>query len=176
MKKILIYITTILIGASIPVYFLLIWEPLKSEETISRNSIDINTENKINMEKSNANKKVLSDEKDLEDKEINNDNKINKVSDENNEKEITLIKNGTINNDLFNGLEKNKREEMNKILKNLSVIDIIQINEYFSNSEDKINLKNGILLVKKRTSNSEYEVFKNIMNEYINLEELEVEI
>lgn len=169
MKKILIYITTILIGASIPVYFLLIWEPLKSEEAISRNSIDINTENKIDMEKSNANEKVLSDEKALEDKEINNDNEINK-------KEVTLIKNGTINNNLFNGLEKTKREEINKILKNLSVVDIIQINEYFSNSEDKINLKNGILLVKKRTSNSEYEVFKNIMNEYINLEELEVEI
>ena len=167
MKKILIYITTILIGASIPVYFLLIWEPLKSEEAISRNSIDINTENKIDMEKSNANEKVLSDEKALEDKEINNDNEINK-------KEVTLIKNGTINNNLFNGLEKTKREEINKILKNLSVVDIIQINEYFSNSEDKINLKNGILLVKKRTSNSEYEVFKNIMNEYINLEELEV--
>jgi hypothetical protein len=169
LKKILIYITTILIGASIPVYFLLIWEPLKSEEAISRNSIDINTENKIDMEKSNANEKVLSDEKALEDKEINNDNEINK-------KEVTLIKNGTINNNLFNGLEKTKREEINKILKNLSVVDIIQINEYFSNSEDKINLKNGILLVKKRTSNSEYEVFKNIMNEYINLEELEVEI
>lgn len=169
MKKILIYITTILIGASIPVYFLLIWEPLKSEEAISRNSIDINTENKIDMEKSNANEKVLSDEKALEDKEINNDKEINK-------KEVTLIKNGTINNNLFNGLEKTKREEINKILKNLSVVDIIQINEYFSNSEDKINLKNGILLVKKRTSNSEYEVFKNIMNEYINLEELEVEI
>lgn len=169
MKKILIYITTILIGASIPVYFLLIWEPLKSEEAISRNSIDINTENKIDMEKSNTNEKVLSDEKALEDKEINNDNEINK-------KEVTLIKNGTINNNLFNGLEKTKREEINKILKNLSVVDIIQINEYFSNSEDKINLKNGILLVKKRTSNSEYEVFKNIMNEYINLEELEVEI
>lgn len=169
MKKILIYITTILIGASIPVYFLLIWEPLKSEETISRNSIDINTENKIDMEKSNANEKVLSDEKALEDKEINNDKEINK-------KEVILIKNGTINNNLFNGLEKTKREEINKILKNLSVVDIIQINEYFSNSEDKINLKNGILLVKKRTSNSEYEVFKNIMNEYINLEELEVEI
>jgi len=167
LKKILIYITTILIGASIPVYFLLIWEPLKSEEAISRNSIDINTENKIDMEKSNANEKVLSDEKALEDKEINNDNEINK-------KEVTLIKNGTINNNLFNGLEKTKREEINKILKNLSVVDIIQINEYFSNSEDKINLKNGILLVKKRTSNSEYEVFKNIMNEYINLEELEV--
>jgi hypothetical protein len=151
------------------VYFLLIWEPLKSEEAISRNSIDINTENKIDMEKSNANEKVLSDEKALEDKEINNDNEINK-------KEVTLIKNGTINNNLFNGLEKTKREEINKILKNLSVVDIIQINEYFSNSEDKINLKNGILLVKKRTSNSEYEVFKNIMNEYINLEELEVEI
>jgi hypothetical protein len=151
------------------VYFLLIWEPLKSEETISRNSIDINTENKIDMEKSNANEKVLSDEKALEDKEINNDKEINK-------KEVTLIKNGTINNNLFNGLEKTKREEINKILKNLSVVDIIQINEYFSNSEDKINLKNGILLVKKRTSNSEYEVFKNIMNEYINLEELEVEI
>lgn len=169
MKKILIYITTILIGASIPVYFLLIWEPLKSEEAISRNSIDMNTENKIDMEKSNANEKNLSDEKALEDKEINNDNEINK-------KEVTLIKNGTINNNLFNGLEKTKREEINKILKNLSVVDIIQINEYFSNSEDKINLKNGILLVKKRTSNSEYEVFKNIMNEYINLEELEVEI
>lgn len=173
MKKILIYITTILIGASIPVYFLLIWEPLKSEEAISRNSIDMNTENKIDMEKSNANEKVLSDEKALEDKEINNDNENNKVSDEN---KVTLIKNGTINNNLFNGLEKTKREEINKILKNLSVVDIIQINEYFSNSEDKINLKNGILLVKKRTSNSEYEVFKNIMNEYINLEELEVEI
>lgn len=169
MKKILIYITTILIGASIPVYFLLIWEPLKSEEAISRNSIDMNTENKIDMEKSNANEKNLSDEKALEDKEINNDKEINK-------KEVTLIKNGTINNNLFNGLEKTKREEINKILKNLSVVDIIQINEYFSNSEDKINLKNGILLVKKRTSNSEYEVFKNIMNEYINLEELEVEI
>lgn len=173
MKKILIYITTILIGVSIPVYFLLIWEPLKSEEAISRNSIDMNTENKIDMEKSNANEKNLSDEKALEDKEINNDNENNKVSDEN---KVTLIKNGTINNNLFNGLEKTKREEINKILKNLSVVDIIQINEYFSNSEDKINLKNGILLVKKRTSNSEYEVFKNIMNEYINLEELEVEI
>ncbi len=173
MKKILIYIATILIGASIPIYFLLIWEPLKSEEAISKNSIDINTENKIDMENSNTNEKVLSDKKSIEDKEINDDNEINRI---NNKKEVTLIKNGTLNNNLFNGLEKTKKEEINKIFKNLSIVDIIQINDYFSNSEDKGNLKNGILLVKKRTSNSEYEVFKNIMNEYINLEELEVEI
>lgn len=47
MKKIFFYIITIILGASIPIYYLLVWEPLKSEEAIS-NSMRSTSENVLN--------------------------------------------------------------------------------------------------------------------------------
>lgn len=139
MKKILIYIFAILLGASIPIYFLLIWEPLKSEEALSENIINISTEDKLN-----ENTNLLAEEEKL------------------------ILKQKDNQESLFNYLEGNRRESLNLILKKLSILDIVKVNEYFSdkNNEEKIN--QGIELVKRRLSSSDYDIFKSIIQNKVN--------
>lgn len=137
MRKILIYLLTIILGISIPVYFLLIWEPLKSEETLSDNVSDIS----IN---------ALSNEK-------------NESENIDNKEEKLLLKQNNAKNSLFDSLEGNRRDSANIILKKLSIKDLIKVNNYFSDKDNKEKIEAGIELVKKRLSYSDYEVFKDII-------------
>ncbi|WP_066895765.1 hypothetical protein [Clostridium nigeriense] len=139
MKKILIYIFAILLGASIPIYFLLIWEPLKSEEALSENIINISTEDKLN-----ENTNLLAEEEKL------------------------ILKQKDNQESLFNYLEGNRRESLNLILKKLSILDIVKVNEYFSDKNNEEKIKQGIELVKRRLSSSDYDIFKSIIQNKVN--------
>ena len=139
MKKILIYIFAILLGASIPIYFLLIWEPLKSEEALSENIINISTEDKLN-----ENTNLLAEEEKL------------------------ILKHKHNQESLFNYLEGNRRESLNLILKKLSILDIVKVNEYFSDKNNEEKIKQGIELVKRRLSSSDYDIFKSIIQNKVN--------
>ena len=138
MKKILIYIVTIVLGASIPIYFLLIWEPLKSEEALSENITSISTEDKLS-EKNNLSA----------------------------EEEILILKQKDNQESLFSYLEGNRRESLNSILKKLSILDIVKVNEYFSDKNNEEKVKQGIELVKRRLSSSDYDIFKNIIGNQV---------
>lgn len=137
MRKILIYLLTIILGMSIPIYFLLIWEPLKSEETLSENISDISSN-------------------DL----INESNELKNIS---NKDEKLLLKQSNASNSFFDSLEGNRKESINIILKKLSIKDLIKVNNYFSDKDNKEKIEAGIELVKKRLSYSDYEVFKDII-------------
>lgn len=139
MKIILIYIFAILLGASIPIYFLLIWEPLKSEEALSENIINISTEDKLN-----ENTNLLAEEEKL------------------------ILKQKDNQESLFNYLEGNRRESLNLILKKLSILDIVKVNEYFSDKNNEEKIKQGIELVKRRLSSSDYDIFKSIIQNKVN--------
>lgn len=142
MKRVLAYICTIIIGASIPIYFLLIWEPLNSKDVLSENATG---------ELSITN----SDEGSIE--SLNNENKLNT---------LTLQKENSLNS-MFNYLENDKKEKLNSLLKNLSVVDLIKVNDYFSDKNNNEKIKMGIDLVKKRMSDSDYTVFKNIIEDQV---------
>lgn len=137
MRKISIYLLTIILGMSIPIYFLLIWEPLKSEETLSENISDISSN-------------------DL----INESNELKNIS---NKDEKLLLKQSNASNSFFDSLEGNRKESINIILKKLSIKDLIKVNNYFSDKDNKEKIEAGIALVKKRLSYSDYEVFKDII-------------
>lgn len=137
MRKISIYLLTIILGMSIPIYFLLIWEPLKSEETLSENISDISSN-------------------DL----INESNELKNIS---NKDEKLLLKQSNASNSFFDSLEGNRKESINIILKKLSIKDLIKVNNYFSDKDNKEKIEAGIELVKKRLSYSDYEVFKDII-------------
>lgn len=142
MKKISIYLLTIILGISIPVYFLLIWEPLKAEETLS----DYVSDSSIN--------------------DLNNENNESKNID--NKEEKLLLKQNNAPNSLFDSLEGNRRDSVNIILKKLSINDLIKVNNYFSDKDNKEKIEAGIELVKKRLSYSDYEVFKDIIKDKVN--------
>lgn len=139
MKKMLVYMVTIILGISIPIYFLLIWEPLKSKETISDSVSNIITND-------------------------NGDEKDNLLAEE-----VLNLKQQDNKESLFNYLEGNRKERLNSIIKKLSIVDIVKINEYFSDKNNEENIKKGIELVKKRLSISDYEVFKDIIKNKVNV-------
>jgi hypothetical protein len=142
MKRVLIYICTIILGASIPIYFLLIWEPLNSKDVLSENATgELGVTN--------------SDESNIE--SLNNENEINT---------LTLQKENSLNS-IFNYLESDKKEKLNSILKKLSVVDLIKVNNYFSDKNNNEKIKIGIDLAKKRMSASDYEIFKNIIEDQV---------
>jgi len=142
MKRILIYICTIIIGASIPIYFFLIWEPLNSKDVLSENAIGKSSSENIDEN----NMEVLNDENRLD----------------------TLILPKEIGSSgMFNYLESDKRERLNSLLKNLSVVDLIKVNDYFSDKNNNEKIKAGVELVKKRMSASDYEIFKNVIEDKV---------
>lgn len=138
MKKLLTYICTIIIGASIPIYFLIIWEPLNSEDVLSK---DV-------LEESITNSSI---------EDLNTENKL----------ETVTLKKESSSNSMFNNLESDKREKLNSILKKLSIVDLIKVNDYFSDKNNNEKIKEGIELVKKRISVTEYEMFKNIIEDQV---------
>ncbi|MBE6054408.1 MAG: hypothetical protein E7212_11035 [Clostridium sartagoforme] len=135
MKKVIVYLCTIILGASIPIYFLLIWEPLKSEEVLSANAI-INDENE----------EIVSNDTNLEN---------------------IALKQSDTTNSLFNNLDNDRRDKLNTIMKKLSVVDLIKINDYFSDKNNSDRIKMGAELAKKRMVSTDYEIFKNILENYI---------
>lgn len=143
MKKVIIYIFTIILGASIPIYFLLIWEPLKSKEVLSNEifSEDINENNTLNK-----NKDLINDSVEVE----------------------TVSLKQSISNNLFNYLDNEKKEKLNVIMKKLSILDMIKINDFFIDKDNKEQIKKGVELAKKRMSSSDYEIFKDILENSIN--------
>lgn len=138
MKKILTYICTIIIGASIPIYFLVIWEPLNSKDVLSEDVIE----------------------------ESITDSGIKDLNTENTLETVTLKKESS-SNSIFNYLESDKQEKLNTILKKLSVVDLIKVNDYFSDKNNNEEIKLGIELVKKRMSTYDYEIFKNIIEDQV---------
>lgn len=144
MKKIIIYAITVLISASIPIYFLLIWEPLKAKDVIG---------NDISYTNSNEeNEKNLNEYENLS---INS---------------IEIYNNNNIFNN-FNNITLEKREKLNLLIRNLAIEDIIKINNYFKDLKNKENISKGMELVKKRMTQDKFEEFKGIIKEYINLED-----
>ena len=143
MKKVIIYIFTIILGASIPIYFLLIWEPLKSKEVLSNEifSEDINENKTLNKNKDFINYSV--------------------------EVETVSLKQ-SISNSLFNYLDNERKEKLNVIMKKLSILDLIKINDFFIDKDNKEQIKKGVELAKKRMSSSDYEIFKDILENSIN--------
>ncbi|MGN0025637.1 MAG: hypothetical protein ACI33I_01340 [Clostridium sp.] len=143
MKKVIIYIFTIILGASIPIYFLLIWEPLKSKEVLSNEifSEDINENNTLNK-----NKDLINDSVEVE----------------------TVSLKQSISNNLFNYLDNEKKEKLNVIMKKLSILDMIKINDFFIDKDNKEQIKKGVELAKKRMSSSDYKIFKDILENSIN--------
>lgn len=143
MKKVIIYIFTIILGASIPIYFLLIWEPLKSKDVLSNEifSEDINENNTLNK-----NKDLINDSVEVE----------------------TVSLKQSISNNLFNYLDNEKKEKLNVIMKKLSILDMIKINDFFIDKDNKEQIKKGVELAKKRMSSSDYKIFKDILENSIN--------
>lgn len=135
MKKFLIYSLTIIISAFIPVYFLFLWEPLKSTEVINQNFL----------------------EEEILEKEI---------------KTYAMDKE-SLSNGIFSNIENlstEKKEKLNVLINNLSIIDIIKVSEYFVDLNNKENISNGLDLISKRMTEDKYSEFKEIIKEYIDLE------
>ena len=145
MKKIIIYGLTILISASIPIYFLLIWEPLKAKDVIGKDIIYSNL-----SEENEESEKVVDD---VEELSINN----------------IEINNKNIFDD-FENITLEKRERLNKLISSLAIEDIIKINNYFKDLNDKENISKGINLIEKRMITDKFYEFKDITKEYIDFE------
>ncbi|GAA0084187.1 hypothetical protein UT300007_06260 [Clostridium sp. CTA-7] len=144
MKRLLFSTITIIISIVIPIYFLLVWEPLKSEEVISENVVKYNKEEEF-----------ISEEKN---------------------KSTIIINQVDSSNNLFGHLDKARKEKINVLIRNLAIVDIIKVNDYFSDRENTVNITKGMSLVKQRMSNKEYEEFKDIISDYIDLDIIEKEV
>ena len=69
-------------------------------------------------------------------------------------------------------LPQEKRDKLNVLIKNLSVVDIVKVNNYFSDINNNENLIKGFGLIEKRMSKENYQEFKDILGDYVNLEEI----
>lgn len=143
MKKLIIYGITILISASIPIYFLLIWEPLKAKDVIGDN-----------ISYSDLNEEIEEESESYEELNIEN---------------IEIYNESVFNN--FDSISTEKREKLNQLISNLAIEDIIKINNYFKDLKNEKNIFKGIDLVEKRMTKDNFWEFKDIMKEYINFEE-----
>ncbi len=77
---------------------------------------------------------------------------------------------------MFGELEESEKLEIDRMLKSLSIVDIVKINDHFSDKYDDDNVREGFSLVKKRMSLSDYEEFKSIISRYIDLDIIEEKI
>lgn len=139
MKKLIVYSMTVLISASIPIYFLLIWEPLKAKDVIG-SDISYNNLNEENSESIENHKEVNL--------KIQNENFFNN----------------------FDNIILEKREKLNQVINNLAIEDIIKINNYFRDLNNKESINKGIELAKKRMTKRDFEEFKGIIKEFIEFE------
>lgn len=92
------------------------------------------------------------------------------------EKDVKVykIENDNLINGVFKdieGLNLDKREKLNSLINELSIVDIIKINQYFSNLDNKEDINSGFSLLNKRMSTEKYQEFRGIIKDYINLEE-----
>jgi hypothetical protein len=97
------------------------------------------------------------------------------ISEEKNKSTI-IINQVDSSNNLFGHLDKARKEKINVLIRNLAIVDIIKVNDYFSDRENTVNITKGMSLVKQRMSNKEYEEFKDIISDYIDLDIIEKEV
>lgn len=143
MRKLIIYGLTILISASIPIYFLLIWEPLKAKEVIGDN-----------ISYNDLNEEIEKEVKPYEELNIEN---------------IEIYNESVFDN--FDSITTEKREKLNQLISNLAIEDIIKINNYFKDLKNEENISKGMDLANKRMTTEDFSAFKGIMKEFINFEE-----
>ena len=91
------------------------------------------------------------------------------------EKEMKIyeMKNVNLINGIFNnieGLSSDKKEKINSLINELSILDIIKVNSHLSDLENKEEIKNGFSLLNKRMSKEKYEELRGLIYDYINLE------
>lgn len=99
----------------------------------------------------------------------------NLIEEESMEKEIKIyeMKNINLINGIFNnieGLSSDKKEKLNSLINELSILDAIKVNSHLSNLENKEEIKNGFSLLSKRMSKEKYEDLREILSDYINFE------
>ncbi|GAB6169237.1 hypothetical protein JCM1393_16970 [Clostridium carnis] len=164
MRKVLIYISVVIVSASIPIYTLLFWEPLKDndiKEEFSKIEIikEVNEKNKNSIAVINESKGIIENSKEEIVQVLNEVDKF-KINFEEITREIT----------------KEERIKINNLLNKLSAVDIIKVNDLFKNGENKNAIKEGMLLLKKRMSSNDYEEFKEILSKYLKFKEIDIEI
>ncbi|WP_300385586.1 hypothetical protein [Clostridium sp.] len=140
MKKIIIYGITILISASIPIYFLLIWEPLSAKDVIGSD---------ISLNKESIKELDIGENLNINNIEIYNENVFSN----------------------FDNITLEKRERLNRLIKSLAIEDMIKINNYFKDLKNNENIIKGIKLIEKRMTQGNYQEFREIIKDYITLEE-----
>ena len=75
-----------------------------------------------------------------------------------------------LSSEIFNnieGLSNNKKEKLNSLINELSILDLIKVNVHLSNLDNKEEIKNGFSLLSKRMSKEKYEELREIISDYI---------
>lgn len=71
---------------------------------------------------------------------------------------------------LLSKLSRIEKEELNNILKSISVVDIAKIEGYIINKNDDKDFKDALELLEKRLSKEEYKKVEEILSPYIDLD------
>lgn len=71
--------------------------------------------------------------------------------------------------DLLKKLSKSEKEELDKILKNISAVDIGMIEQYMSNNDSKKDMKDALSLLNKRLGKADYNKVIEILSPYVDL-------
>lgn len=83
------------------------------------------------------------------------------------------INKSNVANGIFDNIESlsnDKQEKINSLINELSIMDIIKANEYFSNLDNKENVEKGFEFLNKRMNSEKYNELRNIIINYIDLE------
>lgn len=175
MKK-LFFIMVMIISTCITIYAIMFWQP--SETVISENKInqiefgslsdEINKVDSINKEK-----------KDSEDYDENRKNNNESLSIEN-DKVIEVVSQDSIlkfdEKEIENLINKEDKEKIEIIIKNISEVDLINIKEKFAKENKLEGFREGFALIERRISVKDYEEIKKILSEYIDFTILEMEV
>lgn len=70
----------------------------------------------------------------------------------------------------YENLGEDKKEKIRLLISELSIIDIIKINDYFLDLKNEEKVSKGIQLLKKRMDKEKYEELKSLIGDYITFE------
>jgi hypothetical protein len=160
-KEIIMKISAIIVSA-ITIYTVIIWQPKDNGEVVEEN---LNNIKDVLDNKENADNSIF---------QIDQLNLPNNSSDKamDNGKNSTeglgaiVIKEKTFD-EIINKIDSKEKEEINDVLKKLSIIDCSKIDNFLSQDDNSKGLNDAFQFIRKRLSSEDYDRFQQILSKYI---------
>lgn len=161
-KEIIMKISAIIVSA-ITIYTVIIWQPKDNSEIVEENLNDIN--NVLdNKEKENSSNIFQIDQ--LSSLINSNDTSIDNGKSSTEGLGTIVIKEKTFD-EIINKIDSEEKEEINNVLKKLSITDCSKIDNFLNQEDNNKGLNEAFQFIRKRLSAEDYDRFQEILSKYV---------